>query len=283
MLKGIITAVITPFHEDGSLNFDGLLQNMLDQVDAGIHGLVLFGSTGEGELLTHEERDFISKEVVTAFKGKVPLIFGATHCSTQVALEHAREAEANGADALLIAAPYYVRPTQEGIYRHFKTIAEAVSIPIILYDNPARCGVTFEHETLQRLSPFCAAIKQCSGKVEKLFNQPMPVFVGDDPFLLPGLALGCCGLISTIGNLFPHTLVEIYNLCQENDFHSARKLYEEIAHFISTLSFEPNPIVIKKLMQIHGKPSGPPRLPLTPACPKTEQLLVEHAQKPILC
>lgn len=254
-------------------------------MDAGIHGLLLFGSTGEAESLTAEEIDFISKEAVTEFKGKVPLIFGTTHCNTKTAVEHAREAEANGADALLIAPPYYLKPNQEGIYRHFKMIAESVRLPILLYDNPSRTGVAFESDTLQRLQayPNFIGIKQCSGKMEKFTGQPMPVFAGDDLYLLPSLSLGCMGLISVLSNVFPHTLVEIYHLCEENNFHGARKLYEEIAPMVSALALETNPIVIKKMMQIQGKPSGPPRLPLTSASLKTEQLLVEYAQKPILC
>jgi dihydrodipicolinate synthase len=285
LFKGIFTALITPFYDDGSLNYDGLLQNMLDQLDAGVHGLILFGSTGEAESLTSSEVSFISKETVKEFKGKVPLIFGTTHCNTEVAIDHAREAEMNGADGLLIAPPYYMKPTQEGIYRHYKAIAEATTLPIILYNNPSRCGVSINSETVQRLSsiPNFAAVKECSGRVDKLTQQPLPVLTGDDPFLLPALSLGCPGIVSILSNLFPHTFVEIYHLCQENDFHAARKLYEEIALFISALSLETNPIIIKKLMEIHGKPSGAPRLPLTPPSPKTEQLLVEYAKKPILC
>lgn len=283
--EGLFTALITPFKEDGSVDVAGFLQNISEQIDAGVHGLLLFGSTGEGASLLPAEIDLLGREAVKEFKGTIPLIFGASHCNLHMALHNTAQAEKLGADGVILTPPYYLKPTQEGIYRFYQQIARSTSLPLILYNNPSRCGVSLEKETVHRLKeiPTIVAVKESANHVDAFSRSPLPVLIGDDTLFLPGLALGACGLVSVLSNLYPHTFAEIYTLAQENNFHSARKLYLELEPSVALLSLESNPIVIKKMMQIHGKASGSPRLPLTPATPKTESLLIEYAQKPILC
>lgn len=285
LYEGVFTALITPFKNDGSLNVDGFLQNIQDQADAHVHGLILFGSTGEGSNLLPEEIEILGKAAVDAFKGKIPLIFGASHCSTKQSVANSLQAEKLGADGIILTPPYYLKPTQEGIYQHYKAVADSVALPVFLYNHPFRTNVHIETQTVQRLTeiPNIAAIKECSNQLEPLMDQTLPVFIGDDKFFLPGMSLGAVGIISALSNLFPHKMVEIFTLCMENDFFAARKIFAELNPFVNALNLETNPIVIKKLMEMYGKPSGSPRLPLTPATAKTEELLRSYGKKPLLC
>lgn len=279
--KGIYTALITPFQEDNSVDIEGLLVNIQEQIDAGVHGLVLFGSTGESMTLDEEEFIEIGERVVEYVNQRVPLIFGTTHSSTKEAIERAELAQALGADAILVAPPPYNKPTQEGLYQHFRAIADSVAIPMILYNHPFRTSTSISEEVQRKLK--CPAMKDSSGKLEAFLDPIQPILAGDDLFFLPAMSLGCSCLVSVLSNVFPKTFVAIFNHCQNNDFDWARELFQELAPFVSALSLESNPIVVKKLMQLYDKPSGLPRLPLTEASPQTEGLLRTYAKKPQLC
>ncbi len=281
--KGLYTALITPFTIEGSLDIPGLRYLIQNQLDHQVQGIVIAGSTGESATLTMEEKIKMVEVAVEEAKGKAAVIMGTGSYSTAQTIAMTQTAQELGADAALLITPYYNKPTQEGLYRHFAAVCESVSIPLYLYNNPGRTGQNLEPATLKRLSlfPSIKGIKECSGNMTQMGeffadskeNRSFSIMAGDDGFALPLIAMGAKGLISSVSNLFPSQMKSLVDSCLAGDFEQARQLHYQLLPLFKAMSLETNPIPIKTALQICGMPAGPCRLPLCEMAPhRIEQL-----------
>lgn len=285
-LKGTFTAMITPFVND-RLDEEGLAKNIRRQIKAGITGLVFGGSTGESATLTEEELAQIIKIGVREAKGKALIIAGTGSNSTRTSIEKTKMAKALGADIAIAIAPYYSRPTQEGIYRHFEGIAKEVDIPLLVYNNQPRTGVNIETSTLMRIASLknIIGVKEASGNLIqagdvvhqiKSKHPSFAILSGDDILTLPMMALGATGVIAVISNLLPERMVALIDAALSDRFNEARKIHEELLPFIKLASIETNPIPIKEAMNLCGFPAGNCRLPLCEMRPDNQRRLADH-------
>ncbi len=270
-IGGAITAMVTPFTESGELDVEGLKRNVKFQIDNGISGLVPLGTTGESPTVSDDERETVIKAVVAAAAGKVPVIVGTGTNSTAHSIELSRQAEELGADAVLVVSPYYNKPTQEGLYRHFKAIAESIKIPVVVYNIQGRTAVNIETATLVRMAQSCSniiAVKEASGNLAQMMDvldqlpKTFSVVSGDDNLTLPLMALGGRGVISVVSNLIPKKVSDMCAAGLRGDFATARKLHFEMLPLFKAAFIETNPIPIKAAMSMAGMPAGPARLPL---------------------
>jgi len=273
-LRGCGTALVTPFRQDGSVD-DTALRNLIGwQIESGIDFLVPCGTTGETPTLTHEEWLFVIDTTIEVAAGRVPIVAGATSNSTHEAVEKAREIAARpGVNAILTATPYYNKPTQEGQYRHFKAIAEAVGDkPVLLYNVPGRTGANLEPQTLARLAeiPNIVGIKEASGNMtqvaEAIHSAPETflVFSGDDAVTLPVIALGGVGVISVAGNEIPHEMAALTHAALTNDWATARSLNRKYLPLMQANFIESSPLPVKAVLAMMGKIEEVYRLPLLP-------------------
>src|SRR5579862_7829071 len=235
-LHGCGTALVTPFHQDGSIDDDALRNLVAWQVESGIDFLVPCGTTGETPTLSHDEWLRVIDVTIEVVAGRVPIMAGATSNSTQEAVAKAKEVSSRpGVDAILTASPYYNKPTQEGQYRHFKAIAEAVDKPVILYNVPGRTSANIEPATLARLSevPNIAGVKEASGSITQiaevlnLVPETFLVFSGDDAITLPVIALGGVGIVSVASNEIPREMTELTRAALNNDWVTARSIQKK--------------------------------------------------------
>ncbi|MCB1081830.1 MAG: 4-hydroxy-tetrahydrodipicolinate synthase [Chlamydiia bacterium] len=263
-LAGTITALVTPL-KNGTVDVEGLQQNLSYQSESGVDGLLILGTTGEGATLSHAER--LSVIRAAASEKTLPLIVNVGDISTEATIQKAVEAEKEGADALLIIAPYYARPSQEGLARHFEAIAKKTSLPILLYNHPKRTGVTIEIKTLIRLAAQknIIGIKDASGSIPyaAAIRSSLPdflLFAGDDLLSLPYQAIGAKGVISVLSNLFPQ---EMATLTEES--------YHRLIPFMELSQVETNPVPIKAMMNLAGLPAGEIRAPLAPLAIENEE------------
>ena len=286
-IEGAITAMVTPFKESGGLDVEGLKRNVKFQVDNGISGLVPLGTTGESPTISDEERETVIKTVVAAAVGKVPVIVGTGTNSTEHSIELSRQAEELGADAVLVVSPYYNKPTQEGLYRHFKAIAESISIPVVVYNIQGRTAVNIETSTLQRLSQVgnIISVKEASGSLAQMMDvlEQLPktfsVVSGDDNLTLPLMALGGRGVISVVSNLIPRKVSDMCAAASKGDFAAARRLHFEMLPLFKAAFIETNPVPIKAAMKMAGMAAGPVRLPLCELQPANFDKLAAVLQK----
>ncbi len=270
-IAGAYTALITPFSADSSkVDYDRLRQNVAFQIQQGIDGLVPVGTTGESPTVTHEEHNQIITTVVDAVGGKVQVIAGTGSNSTAEALMTTRHAKEVGADAALMVNPYYNKPTQEGLYRHFMTIADEVGLPIVLYNIPGRTNITMNPDTVARLykHPMIVAIKEATGSLdiasEIASRCDIPIISGDDSLTLPLMSIGGKGVISVLSNLLPAKVKALVDAGLRNDLPGARALHHELFHLCKgLLTLSTNPIPIKAAMKMAGVDTGSVRLPLT--------------------
>ena len=273
-LRGCGTALVTPFHQDGSID-DVALRNLVAwQVESGIDFLVPCGTTGETPTLTHDEWLHVIDTTIEVVAGRVPVVAGATSNSTHDAVEKAKEVAARpGVDAILTASPYYNKPTQEGQYRHFKAIAEAVpEKPIILYNVPGRTGANLEPATLARLTevPNIVGVKEASGNMTQIAEvlnavpETFSVFSGDDAVTLPVIALGGVGIISVVSNEIPHEMAAMTRAALTNDWTTARTLHRKYLPLMQGNFIESSPLPVKAVLAMMGKIEENYRLPLLP-------------------
>ena len=272
-VRGCGTALVTPFHLDGSVD-ENALRNLVDwQVESGIDFLIPCGTTGETPTLSREEWLCVIDTTIDAVAGRVPIVAGATSNSTQDAVEKAREVAARpGVNAILTASPYYNKPTQEGQYRHFKAIAEAVDKPIILYNVPGRTGANIEPGTLARLSevPNILGVKEASGNITQIAEvlnavpETFLVFSGDDSITLPVIALGGVGIISVASNEIPAEMAAMTRAALENDWGTARAFHRKYLPLMQGNFIESNPLPVKAVLAMMGKLEEVYRLPLLP-------------------
>lgn len=278
MFTGCGTALVTPFRRDLSLDEDALRRLLRRQIDAGIDFLVPCGTTGESPTLSHEEQVRVVKITVEEARGKVPVVAGAGGNNTAHVIEMAREFASCGANGILSVAPYYNKPTQEGLYQHYKAIAEAVSLPIILYNIPGRTGVNIEPATLVRLAQVgnIVGVKEASGNISQMATilaavpKDFAVLSGDDGITLPLMALGGRGMISVASNEIPAEMTRIAKLANANDFAAARELHNRWFPLMEVNFIETNPIPVKSALALMGLCEPVFRLPLVP--PKSENL-----------
>ena len=278
MFTGCGTALVTPFRRDLSLDEAALRKLVRRQIEAGINFLVPCGTTGENPTLTRAEHLRVVEITLEEAKGKVPVLAGAGGYNTQEVIELAREVEGLGANGILSVTPYYNKPTQEGLYQHFKAIAEAVHIPIVVYSVQGRTGVNVEPATLARLAqiPNIVGVKEASGNIAQMASiiQQVPesfaVLSGDDAITLPLIALGGRGIISVVSNEIPAQMTELAQLCLSGDFAGARKLQRKYLLLMEVNFIESNPIPVKAAMALMGLLEPVYRLPMCP--PKPENL-----------
>ena len=282
---GVGTALITPFTRDGSLDEAAVTRLARRQVEAGVHFLSPCGTTGEAPTLTHREKLRVVELVLGEAKGKVPVLAGAGGYDTREVIELARDMERVGADGLLSVTPYYNKPTQEGLYQHFKAIAEATSLPIVLYNVPGRTGVNMSADTTLRLSeiPNIVAIKEQPDlpQMSQIISGAREDFIvlsGDDPVTVAVMAIGGKGVISVASNEAPAEMAQIVELCEKGDFAAARKLHHWLFPLIQVNFAETNPIPCKAAMAAMGLIEESYRLPIVPASAATRNKVMQVLQ-----
>ena len=269
--RGVYTALITPFTDLGVVDYKALERIIEHQVEAGIDGLVPCGTTGESPTLSHDEHDRVIAQTIRFAAGRIPVIAGTGSNSTTEAIRLSQHAEDAGANALLLVSPYYNKPTQKGLYLHFRAIAESVKIPCILYNIKGRTGVNLETETLIRLAEDCpniVAVKEASGSLRqmedviKASDDDFMVLSGDDNLALDLIKLGGDGVISVASNLFPHEMARMVHSALAGNWDEAERLGSWFAPFFSQCFVETNPIPIKTAMAECGWCRESFRLPL---------------------
>ena len=270
MFRGTFTALVTPFR-NGEIDVSAFENLIEKQIAAGITGIVAIGTTGESPTLSHEEREqLIGLAVATANK-RCLVLAGTGSNATQHAVADTKKAEKLGADGALLVAPYYNKPSQEGLFRHFKAIAGDTSLPIMLYNIPGRCGVDIGPETVARLAKECrniVSIKEASGSVERVgelrgrLPESFTILSGDDSLTLPFMAVGAVGVVSVASNLFPSQVCALVRACESGDLKSAEQLHRKLLPLFKDLFIEPNPVPVKTALGWHGAMSGEVRLPL---------------------
>ena len=268
--SGAYTALVTPF-KDGKIDEERFREHIEWQITEGIHGLVPCGTTGESATLTHDEHKEAIRICVEQANKRVPVLAGAGSNNTSEAVHLTQFAKDAGADGVLLISPYYNKPTQEGIYRHFKHIAETISIPMVLYNVPGRTGSNVLPSTVARLHkeiPQIVGIKEATGdliQVSDLIEQcgsSLQVLSGDDFTLLPLLSVGGAGVISVVSNLVPNKMANLCNAWEKGDIETARKLHFEMQPLNRAMFMESNPIPVKTALALQGKMDTDFRLPM---------------------
>lgn len=270
MFQGAIVAIVTPFR-NGQVDEERLRELIEFQIAGGTDGIVPCGTTGESATLSHDEHDRVIEITIDAVKKRVPVIAGTGSNSTREALRLTRHAHECGADGALMVCPYYNRPGPEGLYQHFKAIAEAVPIPIIPYNIPGRTGVNMMPETVARLAriPNIVGIKEASGSLKqmsdivRLCGEGFAVLSGDDFFTLPLMAIGGKGVISVASNVAPADMAALVDAAAAGDMAQARTLHHKLTPLIDALFVETNPVPVKAALKLMGRIDDEVRLPLS--------------------
>ena len=286
LLHGVHTALITPM-KDGEVSY-GDLENLISkQIDGNVSGLVPCGTTGESPTLCKDEHLEVIRQTIGMANGKVPVIAGTGANSTQEALFLTENADQAGADAFLIVAPYYNKPSQEGLFAHFSEIAKRTEKPIVLYSIPSRCGIEISTDTVKRLRenhPHICALKEAGGRSSKVsetvvaLDSDFTVLSGDDGLTLPFMVCGAKGVVSVASNLIPQKVVSLVSLALEGKFIDAQKVHLENYNFFTDIFCEPNPVPIKTLLHLKNViSSAEVRLPLSPVSASNKQLLEKIA------
>jgi 4-hydroxy-tetrahydrodipicolinate synthase len=272
MIKGSIVAIVTPMHEDGSLDYPGLRKLIDWHVAEGTDGIVIVGTTGESATVNVQEHCELIKFTVEHAKGRIPIIAGTGGNSTDEAIMLTQYAKDAGADAALVVVPYYNRPTQEGMYRHFKAIAEAVDLPIILYNVPGRTVADMSNETVLRLSaiPNIVGLKDATGNIGRglellrLAPKSFAVYSGDDPTAMTLMFCGGTGNISVTANVAPRAMHELCVAAMKGDIAKAVEINNKVIPLHAKLFVEPNPVPVKWALAEMGMMPAGLRLPLAP-------------------
>ena len=270
MFRGTFTALVTPFRDD-AIDTSAFKRLIEAQIAAGITGIVAVGTTGESPTLSHVEREQVIQLTVAAANKRCQVLAGTGSNATQHTVADTKMAEKLGVDGALLVAPYYNKPSQEGLFRHFKTIAEATSLPIMLYNIPGRCGVDIGPDTVVRLAKECrniTSIKEASGSVERVSElharlpESFTILSGDDSLTLPFMSVGAVGVVSVASNIFPAEVCSLVHAYQTGDVKSAKRLHRKMFPLFKDLFIEPNPVPVKTALGWRGEMSGECRLPL---------------------
>ncbi len=291
MFSGSMVAIVTPFH-NGAVDEEKLRQLVKFQINKGTSAIVPCGTTGESATLTHEEHNQVVSIIVDAVGKKVPVIAGTGSNSTKEAIQLTRRARDVGADAALLITPYYNKPTQEGLFQHYKAVAETVDIPLILYNVPGRTSVNMLPQTVERLAQFdnIVGIKEASGSLSQVTEilqrckDAIIVLSGDDALTLPILAVGGKGVISVAANIIPGRMAELANLCLQGEWPKAKDLNLILCPLFQALFYETNPIPVKTALFLMGMIRDEFRLPLCAMSDwnlsKFKEMLVEYQLLP---
>lgn len=286
-LKGAFTALVTPF-KNGNIDEEAYRALIEWQITEGIDGLVPCGTTGESATLTHKEHEEVIRICVDQVRGRVPVIAGGGSNNTTEAISLTRFAKNAGADAVLHITPYYNKPTQEGLYQHFKTIAESVDIPLVLYNVPGRTGVNMLPATVARLVKdvtTIAALKEATGnlvqvsEIIELCGDRLALLSGDDFTILPIMAVGGAGVISVLSNILPRDTARLCKAMAEHNYEEARALHFKMMPLTRLLFCETNPIPVKTALAAMGKVGPDMRLPLVPMNEQNEKKLRQELEK----
>ncbi len=286
MFKGVFVAIVTPF-KNGKIDEEAL-RGLIDfQITGGVDGIVPCGTTGESATLNHEEHDQVILIAVDACKGKASVLAGTGSNSTQEAIQLSRNAKNAGADGLLQITPYYNKPNQEGLYHHFSSIADAVDLPIVLYNVPSRTSVNMVPETVVRLAKIekIVGIKEASGSLQAISKiidncgKDFTVLSGDDPLLWPSLAIGGKGVISVTANILPAKVAALCKAAAIGDIAGARSLHYELMDINDSLFIDTNPIPVKAALHLMGKIENELRGPLI----KLSKDTLERLKKAMAC
>ncbi len=282
MFEGALTAMVTPFDKEGKVDEEGLRENVRFQIKRGIHGLVPVGTTGECATLSYEEHNRVVEIVVDVAKGKAPVLAGTGSNSTWEAIMLTQHAKEVGVDGALLVIPYYNKPTQAGLYAHFKKLAEEVDLPQVIYNIPSRTGVNMIPDTMAKLAKLknIVGVKEASGDLKQIAriieltrSEVFSVTSGDDSLTLEMMKLGGVGVISVASNLVPDKVAELVNSFRSGDVKRAERINTELASLCKTLFIETNPGPVKMAMNWMGMAAGGLRLPLVELEPENQEKL----------
>ena len=266
-------ALITPFNENGSVDYNALMKLVDYQLQNGTDFLCVLGTTAETPTLTSEEKKEIKNLVIERVNGQIPILLGVSSNCTQTVVDYLKNEDLTGVDALLASVPYYNKPSQEGIYQHYKAIAEATKLPIVLYNVPGRTGVNMSAETTLRLArdfENIVAVKEASGNITQMDdiikNKPegFDVISGDDGITFPLITLGAVGVISVIGNAFPREFSRMTRLALSGDYQKALEIHHQFTELFKLLFVDGNPAGVKAMLNMMGMINNQLRLPLVP-------------------
>ncbi len=272
IFKGAGVAIVTPMKENGEVNYEKLAELIEFQIANGTDAIIACGTTGEASTLSHEEHLDVIKYTVEVVAGRIPVVAGTGSNSTETAVYLSAEAEKYGADGLLLVSPYYNKATQNGLYQHFKTVADAVKIPVLLYNVPSRTGCNILPETVLRLCKDVeniVGVKEASGNISQIAHLAaiadgcVDIYSGNDDQIVPIMALGGIGVISVLSNVAPGQTHEICQKFLDGDVAGSRKMQLEAMNLCDALFCEVNPIPVKKALNLMGMEVGPLRMPLT--------------------
>ncbi len=284
IFKGLGIALITPFKEDGSVDYESLGRLLDYQLANGADFLCILATTGETPTLTTEEKQTIKNFIVDHVKGRVPILMGCGGNNTRAVVEELKTADFRGVDGVLSVCPYYNKPSQEGLYQHFRAIAQATSLPVVLYNVPGRTGVNLKAETTVRLARDCkniVAVKEASGNLEQvdeiIKNKPsgFDVISGDDALTFPMISCGAVGVISVIGNALPKEFSKMIRLQMRGEYDAARKIHHRFTDLFGLLFVDGNPAGVKAMLHEMGMIENVLRLPLVPTRISTVQRMTE--------
>jgi 4-hydroxy-tetrahydrodipicolinate synthase len=275
----VVTAMVTPFAEDGSLDVDGVRSLTAHLLDHGSDTVFVTGSTGESPTLTLDEKRATFRAAVEAAKGKGQVLAGTGTYSTAESIELTHEAEEAGVDGVVVVTPYYNKPPQRGLVAHFTKIAESTSLPVVAYNIPGRTATRIEHDTLLTLAavPNIVAVKDSTGDFDALSRlireapDGFDVYSGDDWATFGLACLGAAGIVSVAAHLVGDRIAQMLHLIFEGDVPAARKLHQELSPLFAAMFITSNPIPLKAALQMVGLPGGDPRLPLLPATPEERE------------
>jgi 4-hydroxy-tetrahydrodipicolinate synthase len=291
-LKGVFTAMVTPFDKRGEIDEEGFRRLVDFQIENGIGGIVPCGTTGESPTLTHKEHDRVIEMAVEQANKRVPVIAGTGSNSTAEAIRLSRQAEKAGVDGVMVVNPYYNKPTQKGLFLHFSEIANSIDLPCVIYNIKGRTSVNLETDTLMRLSDACPnilAVKEASGDIAQMRDvisrkrDNFHVLSGDDNMVIDLVELGGDGVISVASNIIPKTMVEMVQLALNGEIAKARSMEKErgLADFFKTMFVETNPIPIKTAMAMAGRCQESFRLPMCSLEKEEHRSLIEESLKRI--
>lgn len=282
MITGSMVALITPFHEDGSVNYDKLGELIEWHIDQQTDAILVLGTTAETPALTVTEEDEIARISIEAAGGRVPIIVGSGSNNTMIAMEQSIKYEKMGADGLLVITPYYNKTNKSGMVNHFYTVADAVNIPIYVYNVPGRTGVSLTYEALAEISKHknIVGIKEASGdmsfitKISRLVNDDFNMYCGNDDISIPLMSMGGAGIISVLANILPKETHDMAMAYLNGDVKKAAEMQKYYLDFINALFIETNPIPIKEAMNLVGMNVGGYRMPLCPMEEDTKAKLI---------
>lgn len=281
MFKGLYTALVTPFKE-GKIDYDSLRKIIEMQIVNGVDGVIPMGTTGESPTVSFEEHKMFIKQVVEIVAKRIKVVAGTGANSTKEAIHLSKSAEDSGVDGVLSVNPYYNKPTQDGLIKHFESIAGAIKVPVILYNIPGRTAVNFKPESVKELLnrvDNVVSMKEASGDINQMMRlielcgDKLTLLAGDDNLLLPVLSIGGSGIISVLGNILPADMKNVITLYTERNIDEARKLFYKLLPLCRSIFLETNPIPIKAVMEMAGFCSSEMRLPMTSLGEENRKLL----------